>query len=303
MSNPENAPYPVLMRKGWGAPTTPPLLTVLNFSAGKQSSVLLWQVLKGEIETPPNLLVLSADPGMENSNSILYRDMMFAECQKAGIEAHLVPGPNLYEDLIGLPSSSSTRMDNPPYWVQKPDGGLGRLRQGCTQYYKIAPLDRFIRHILEERCGISRQSKSMGEAIVEKWIGFSSDEQARCKNPGQRYVSFRYPLIEQGLTAQDCITWLSERGLPVPPRSVCNACFANGLDTFKEMYHNRPADWKQAVAVDEAVRNMSKIGVECPVYVSKTLEPLADLPDAYFNHEEPVPDQDQWSCDSGHCFV
>lgn len=287
-------------KSGFREEAESPKLTVLNFSAGKQSSAILWMVLMGKIPIPENFIVLRADPGMENSKTYQYAALMESECSKAGIELFTAPGPNLYEDLVNLSSTDKTRIDNPPYWTKDEKGKVGRLRQKCTKAYKITPMDRFIRQVLEDRFGISKRTKRLGEGVVEKWIGFTLDEAHRIKPPSRKYIRFRYPLIDLELSRDDTLAFYHDHDLPVPPRSVCNACFANGLDTLKEMFENRPEDWKQAVEVDKSVRDLSQIGIHDEIYVSHTAESLEDL--AANGFTEGV-DKDDWSCDSGYCFI
>jgi len=271
------------------------LLTVLNYSGGQQSSAILWMVLLGEIEKPKHFLVLNADPGMENSRTYEYNKLMFSRCAEAGIEAVTVPGPNLYKDLLNHKTKS--RLDNPPYWTKSPTGKKGRLLQKCTQTYKIAPMDRYIRKVLERDFEISHKSKRLPKKCVQKWIGLAWDEVFRMSNPKQGYIEFVYPLIDMQLTREDTRKFFITRELPIPPRSVCNACFANGLQTFFEMRRDRPDDWVQAVAVDKAVRNCKNLGIHDEVYVSSTLQPLLELDDL------DTEDKDNYSCDSGYCFT
>jgi hypothetical protein len=297
--------------------TSKPLLTVLNFSAGVQSSRLLWGVIRKEIPVPENFIVLNADPGMENSLSYKYSAMMSDECGKVGIYYEKVHGGNLYKDLVNITISGKNRIDNPPYWVDRGNGKMGRLSQKCTAKYKIAPMDRAIRRVLHERFGISRDSKNMPEGCVEKWIGFSADEKHRIKESSQKYVRFRYPLIEMRETKSDVVSYLKINGIPVPPRSVCNACFANGIAMFKDMHDNRPEDWAQAVAVDNSIRDLTQVRIKYPAYVSSTLVPLEELARNGFKKpsREVQPDGEtiliwdedadgeEWSCDSGYCFT
>lgn len=281
-----------------------PLLTALSFSGGKQSSALLWMVILEYIKKPDNFVVLNADPGMENSFTYKYIDFMFDRAKEAGIECIKVDGPNLYEDIINLKTTSKTRLDNPKYYVDKLDGTLGTLRQKCTQAYKIFPMDREIRRILAERFSIPINRARIGNNIVERWIGFTYSELERIKPSQRKYYYLRYPLIEMKMKNDDIIKFYIKNKLPIPPRSVCNACFANGLDTFKEMYLNRPNDWKQAVNVDKAIRDWSQIKVTYPVYVSNTLIPLEVLAENDFEVSKFKKDlESDYSCDSGYCFI
>ena len=275
-----------------------PLLTVLNYSGGSQSEALLHMVLRGQIKIPKHFVVLNADPGMENSKTYEHVAKMKIRCEEAGILFETVDGPNLYEDILALKSTGATRFDNPPYWTKSATGKRGRLMQGCTKVYKIAPTDRWIRMYLQAVHGISLKSRRLGEEIVHKWIGFSLDEAHRVSDSTQVYVKFVYPLIEKGMTKADVEQYYKDIGEPKPPRSVCNACFANSASTYREMKRDRPQDFAQAVAVDEAIRDWSCIGIKDEVYISDLLIPVREIGDA----ESPL-EGEEWSCDSGHCFL
>lgn len=277
----------------------PPLVTVLNFSGGKQSTALLYMVLWGEIEKPDPFLVLNADPGMENSRTYAIINAARKDCERNGVLFKTVAGPNLRDDLLGVPESGATRIDNPPYWVVDDKGKRGRLTQKCTGVYKIAPMDRFIRAYLHVRHGIGLRSKRLPFACVEKWIGFTGDEAHRIKPPKQKYMRFRYPLVERGMKRGDMVQWYINRGLTIPPTSVCNACFANGAELFRDMYYNRPAEWEEAVHIDESIRDMRHLGIYGTCYVYRGCIPLRKLAQRGFDGVESTED----SCDSGYCFV
>jgi hypothetical protein len=284
-----------------------PALTVLNYSGGKQSSALLWMVLRGDLQVDKSrFLVLNANPGMENSKTYEYVAMMFDKCKEAGIRAVTVDGPNLYEDLLELKSTRKTRFDNPPYWTKNRETGKkGRLVQKCTFKYKIAPMDRHLRVVLEEMYGIGRRVTRIPKNLVQKWIGFSYSEVTRVKPSKQKYIYFRYPLIEMKMHNEDVIAYFVKNNLPIPPRSVCDACFANGLAYLEDMYWNRPSDWKKAVAVDNSVRDWTQIHVKDEVYVSSTLIPLETLAENKFQIKDDMGEniENDYSCDSGYCFA
>lgn len=296
---------------------TKPLLTVLSFSGGKQSSALAWMVLlkkRGLLKAPlsdlfsvpDNFLILNADPGMENKFTYAYVQMMQKEFEKDGLDFYTVPGPNLYDDIVNLTNTDATRLDNPPYWTKNiSTGKRGRLVQKCTGKYKIAPMDRFLRKYLHKNFGISLSSQVLRPDMVEKWIGFTYTEYQRVKPSNVIYIYFSYPLIDLKWSNEDVINFYKEYDLPIPPRSVCNACFANGLSTLKDMYHNRPDDWEQAVMVDESVRDWTQIGVKDEVYVSSSTYPLKDLAEVEFDLAKLEKNnlEEDYSCDQGYCFL
>ncbi len=273
-----------------------PSVSVLNFSGGKQSSALLWMILLGEIEMPGKVLVLNADPGMENKYTYQYVEMMRRKCEEKGVPFITAPGPNLYQDLVGFKASGKTRLDLPGYFTKSPEGKKGKLLQRCTAEYKIAPMDRALRrYIRENKLGLKAAS-------VHKWIGFSANEVHRIKPPSQKYVAFRYPLVEMGMTNSDVEDYLRSRNLPVPPRSVCSACFANTAGFMARMKRERPDDYEMALAVDDAIRDLTQAGVREEVYVLRDIIPIRDAVEI----EELVKyDEVEYSdvCESGYCFV
>ena len=143
-----------------------PLLTTLSYSGGRQSSALLWMIVLGKLDVPENFVVLTANPGMENSGTYKYIDMMEARCNDSGIDFYRVDGPNLYDDIITLKYTHKTRLDNLSYYTKNHvTGNKGKLGQKCTQHYKIEPMARKIREILHNRFGISRRSGRIGNGI------------------------------------------------------------------------------------------------------------------------------------------
>lgn len=267
------------------------LLTVLNYSGGSQSQCLAWMVTSGEIPMPDPFLILMADTGGENVLTYRGQQSFFHAMELEGIPVKLVQGRNLVHDLTAL-DGTQTRIDNPPFWIKKPGGGKGKLKQKCTGKYKVQPMDQYIRQLLWEKHGIHpRAGRGLGEGLVEKWIGFAADEGRRAektmRSTKQRYIRFRFPLIELGMTKADVSEWYRRKMIEEPPRSLCNFCFAYGLKDLKRMHDERPRDWDQAVAVDRAIRHgLPK--VEGEAFVSQTLIPLEELARRNFLQDEKV---------------
>jgi hypothetical protein len=269
--------------------------------SGGSQSYALWKLVQlGILERPSNLIVANADPGMENSKTIDFVMSVKSEAEAMGVPFLRVER-SLFEDIMRLKRGELTRLDNPPFWTKnRITGRRGRLQQSCTAYYKIAPMDAAIRGWMEENIGVAKNNRRLGSNSVRKWIGFSADEVHRIKEPNQEYQYFEYPLIEMGWGKKEIASFYIKHGIPRPPRSVCNACFANDVSYFKEMYQNRPSDWAQAVMVDEAIRDLSCIGVNDECFVSWTLVPLTELAAAGFPE---IDGEKEQLCHSGHCFL
>lgn len=279
-----------------------PILTQLAYSAGRQSHGILEMILRGELPKPPNFIVLNGDPGMENSQSYEFVDSARQRCRMAGIPFETVRS-SLYHDLMTFKQRGLTRLDLPPFWTRdRETGKLGKLQQGCTRFYKIAAIRRSLRLHMFRYHGVGLESRR--PKPVTCWIGFAADEQNRadaCESD-VRYIRHEYPLIQLGLTKQMLRDYYRERGIPEPPPSVCNACYSNGLAFLEAMYLDRPDDWEQAVAVDEAIRDLRQLGVRDECFVSSTLIPLKDLPGLNFLKGQSELRR-KHGCNSGACFL
>lgn len=277
-------------------------ITVLSHSAGRQSHMLLEMVLRGEIEKPFRFVVINSDPGMEDSRTYAFVRESRRRCQAAGIDYITASGPNLWVDIVNSVNNGATRIENPPFWVKKEDGSRGALSQKCTGHYKIAPMDRALRHYMAQKHGVQWNTKRIRAGLVEKWIGFAADEWHRCSESTQKYIVLRFPLIDRKIDKAMCAGYYLKHGIAMPPRSVCAACFSNGLAYFKEMYETRPLDWEKAVDVDNAVETGNDRGItQYPVFVSASLIRLRDMPAMNFGMEDE--DLTEHHCNSGVCFL
>lgn len=277
-----------------------PLCTQLAFSGGTGSGCIAEMVLNGDIPRPDNFVVIRANPGMENSETNSYVEMMADRFKSAGIP-YLETKTDLLRGLLELKQSGKTRFDMPPFWTKNRETGKkGRLMQQCTQWAKIAPMDAALRQWMHDNLGISRKSRRIGVGTVEKWIGFSQDEWMRIKENKRKYITMAYPLVDRRMTKADISRYYLEHGLKLPPRSVCNACYANDVAHFKRMHDERPDEfWGQAVPVDEAIRDLRYIGIRDECFVSSSLLPLRELAALGFSSKDEL----DAKCHSGHCFV
>lgn len=121
-------------------------------------------------------------------------------------------------------------------------GGIG-ARQ-CTYQFKLRPI---YRHIRNELVDIRRKR-------CELWVGISRDETVRMKPARVRYIENRWPLIELGMTRQDCLSWLRANGYPEPPKSACLGCPFHRDGEWRALRDGSPEEWAQTVADDKAIR-------------------------------------------------
>lgn len=116
----------------------------------------------------------------------------------------------------------------------------GMLRRQCTDYWKIAPIRRWLQ--------VNRDNKP-----VEQWLGISLDEFQRMRRSDVKYITNRWPLIEKRMTRHDCIIWLEKHGLEIPPKSACIFCPFHNTAEWRHIKTSQ-VDWQKAVAFDCAIR-------------------------------------------------
>lgn len=274
-------------------PNDSPLLRVLNFSAGRQSYAIAKMVLAGEIKIDAPYMVVSADPGNEHKYTYRFRDHMLSEFRQRGIHAVVAKGPKMLDDLRARKAEGKTRIDNAALW----SAPNGQLSQTCTREFKIRPMYREVLKYAYKLFG-----RSLPDNSIECWIGFCWDERHRIKPLNDdRRMQVRYPLIDRRMTKDDILDWYIENQEEMPPPSVCNHCWANGVETLKRIHDTDPEGWKKAVEYDELSRDMTQFGIRSECFVSRTLVPLRELADSGFSISGKS--SVEYSCDSGFCFV
>ncbi|MDJ0279003.1 hypothetical protein QLH51_19665 [Sphingomonas sp. 2R-10] len=273
-------------------------LRVLSLGAGVQSTTLALMAAHGEIGPMPDCAVF-ADNGWEPRAVYEHLDWLRSP-NVLPFPVHIVSAGDLRADLLAgargerwasIPAFTRTvtpaRAELPVY-DEDDDGdltvvgtrivatekvGVGMIRRQCTGDYKIVPIRRKVRELL----GIAGR-RSPKTPVAEQWIGISLDEAIRMKPSFEDWQLNRWPLIEMGMTRQDCLRWLERHGYPLPPKSSCISCPFHSDAVWRDMRDHDPDAWADAVAVDRAIRTGFR-GIRSEVYLHRSAVPLdeADL--------------------------
>jgi hypothetical protein len=291
----------------------PPRVVQVNYSGGSASETMLHMILNGDLIPPAPIIVTCADPGMENPMTYVHTAAMEQQCKARGIpflRAHV----NLYEGIMTAKARGLTRFDFPAFFTKDRDTGkIGKMMQRCTKWCKAAPMDRLCRSWMHANLQIPIRSSRLGFKIVHKWIGFTYDEWTRIKPfDTPKYILLDYPFVNHKITKQNCLDYLTWRGLPIPPRSVCSGCFANDAAYFKMLHDTCAFAWNQAVSIDEMIRDLSQFGMRDECYVYGACIPLTRLAELGFPDLRDREIAKQFNltaipniggCHSGHCFI
>jgi hypothetical protein len=118
----------------------------------------------------------------------------------------------------------------------------------CTRMFKIEPIDDFLENYKDEG--------------VELMIGLNSDEiDQRTGNHGNKqFVNYSYPLADNGLSRNACITILKKANLypnfPVyMSRGGCIGCYYKSKKEYEAMALLNPKEFNQVEQIEENIQD------------------------------------------------
>ncbi|NUS85361.1 MAG: hypothetical protein HOY75_22195 [Streptomyces sp.] len=189
-----------------------------------------------------------ADTGWEPRAVYSHLDRLEREIAKpAGISVLRVSSGNIRKDAL----DPDHRFASMPLYILNKDGRPGMTRRQCTGEYKIKPIKKKVRELLDYPYP-ARVPKGV---FVEQWVGISTDEFHRAKDADVKYMRNRHPLIaDMGWSRTDCVHYLTSLGLADTPKSSCLGCPFHGNAQWRHIRDNSPAEWEDVVEFDAAIR-------------------------------------------------
>lgn len=246
--------------------------TYLSLGAGVQSSALLAMSVLGLRDCPKADVAIFADTLDEPS---------WVYEQLAVLRAWATPrGCPVVTVGRGGKLSDDRRVQIPAFVIGK-DGDPGPLSRNCTRDYKISPVRKEARRLME----------MSGYTDAECLFGISVDEWQRMKISPVKWIQNVYPLITARMTRSACAKLLEEIGLPVPRKSACVYCPFHSDRSWREIRDHDTDGWALAVAYDDKIR------AERGASLHRSLIPLREI-----DFGEDHPELFDTEC-SGHCGV
>ena len=234
-------------------------MKVLSLGAGVQSSTVLLMSISGEL--PKLDAVIFADTGWEPPEVYKYLEYL-----QTLHPIYIVSVGNIREDVLMSQVRDTKRWTSIPLYTKDKDGNVGSIRRQCTNEYKITPIRRKIRELLNNR--------KPKRSEVELWMGISFDERQRCSYSKVQYIDHYYPLVDMEMTRHDCLKWIDKHKLPIPSRSACIGCPYHSNVEWKAIKAD-PVTWKDAVSFDKAIRN--KGGMRGQLFLHRSCKPLDEI--------------------------
>ena len=121
----------------------------------------------------------------------------------------MVSKGNLKQDMLDAVNGVARYnkwIDIPVFTINSKTGKKGLLRRQCTSQYKILPVNKKIRDLLN----VGYRKRVPKDTVVEVLMGISYDEIIRMKDNRIKYITNVYPLIDKKFKRQDCINWMKE---------------------------------------------------------------------------------------------
>lgn len=260
-----------------------PTLRVLSLGAGVQSTALLILAARGEL---PGLdAAIFSDTGWEPRAVYDHLDRIEREVAgPAGIPIYRVTSGNIRSDAL----DPEHRFASMPLYILNRDGNPGMTRRQCTSEYKLKPIKRKVRELL----GYPHPTPVPKGTFVEQWIGISTDERDRAldKDTGDlktgdvRYSRNRYPLLELGMSRDQCRALLTATGFGSTPKSACIGCPFHTNAQWRDLRDNHPEEFADAVDFDAAIRkgsaraNAQGQALMGQAFLHRSRVPLAEAP-------------------------
>lgn len=268
-------------------------LRVLSLGAGVQSTTLALMAAHGEIGPMPDCAIF-ADTGWEPKAVYEHLDWLMSP-NVLPFPVHIVSAGNIRDNLLeaaagrrwaSIPAVARTVTPagaEVPVLDEDEDGQLveiatrrtstetistGMIRRACTTDYKILPIRRKVRELLE----LTRK-RSPAFPVAEQWIGISKEEASRMKPSFEDWQVNRWPLIEKRMSRRDCLAWLRRHDYPLPPKSACIGCPFHDNGRWRFMRDHDPDAWSDAVEIERALRKGVR-DIQGELYLHRSCVPL-----------------------------
>lgn len=243
---------------------------IISLGAGVQSSTMALMAAHGEITPMPDAAIF-ADT-LEPQNVYKWLDWLEPQLPFPSIRTGR---PNIIKNALAIRNSKKTGLDymqlRIPAFTLNAKGEKGTLWRQCTSFWKIEMIRKEV-----------AQYKAEG---VTMWKGISTDEAHRQKDSDKKWIQHYYPLIEMGMSRQDCLDWMEAKGYPQPPRSACYFCPYHSDAEWIRLKRDEPDDFQRAIEFERAMQSqMAKMdSMDSVPYLHSERKPLDQI---NFRHED-----------------
>lgn len=239
----------------------------ISLGAGVQSTTMLLMACHGELEFNGKYAIFS-DTGWEPQYVYDHLEWLKKETIKYSIEVVSTDNGNIREDILEATGGGS-RFASLPFFTLDKNGNKGMVRRQCTNEYKIVPVRRKIRELL------GYVPKQRVKENINLWMGISTDEIQRVKPSRERWITNKYPLINNDMSRQSCLMWMAKKGYSLPPKSSCIGCPFHNDHMWLEMKRNDQKSWEDAILIDREIKKLPRFKGQA--FLHRSCQPLDEV--------------------------
>ena len=256
-------------------------MKVLSFGAGMQSTALALMSCENAIhrsrpypEVPVYDAVIFCNLGLEPSWVRHQMEFTRRSCESAGIFFQVLDAP-LYQDF--LQNFGARRTVSIPWWTLRTDGHKSKMPRICTCDYKSKEVTQYVRrNLLGYRKGQWLKPEDL--KAHEMHLGFSAEEDRRCRPNPHKLFENHFPLAEMGMTRADSYQYLLEKWGLDTKASACAFCPFHRNYFYHYLAEHEPETYQKVLAVDHLLRDRTpRPPMDSELFISKSRKRLAEL--------------------------
>ena len=228
-----------------------PKTTVWSCGGGVDSTAIAVLIVQGELPKPDYAVMI--DVGYEPKSTWDHvEDVLKPRLLAVGVE------------LLVLHSAdwTDTALVDHRGWCCLPayrikDGEVQKLTTRCSGNWKAKVARRWLREQGIDRC--------------EQWLGIAADEQKRAKPAVEQWTELRWPLIEFGMTREDCVWLIGKAGWPPTPRTSCYLCPQHTDSEWRRLMDSAPEDFEKGCEAERVIQEQC-----ADIYLHRFCVPLGE---------------------------
>ena len=281
----------------------------ISLGAGVQSTTLYLMAAHGLIEPVPTAAIF-ADTGWEPPDIYQHLEWlkMISPTLPVPISIRVIKAGDLYDDVWNHRTIDGKDFYTIPTYTINENGAKGISHRQCTTQYKIRPIVREVRDLIERPAGRLHSKPP----FAVQWLGISYDELHRIKDSTVGWIDNVHPLVDMNMTRNDCLEWFNEH-YPSRPlvKSSCIGCPYHSDSQWLDLYRKFPAEMAKTVELDNRMRSANEKIREPQIagrYLYRKFRPLKDVLEQLdtFDLQSPrlLADADGFGNEcEGHCGV
>lgn len=195
-------------------------------------------------------------------------------CEDAGIFFKILDAP-LYQDFKR--NFGERRTISIPWWTLGEDGHKSKMPRNCTIDYKVEKISKYVRwELLGYKKG--QQLRPEDHKAHEMHMGFSFEEQRRCKeSPNPMFVN-RFPLVDMGLTRADNYAYIRDVWGLETKASACTFCPFHKNYFFQYLKEHERQEYERLIEVDLLLRDKTpKPPMDSELFISRSRKRIYEL--------------------------